>query len=98
MGVADDNKAAQEERAKAERQMVRAYARVFATKPGRAVLANLETLFSPDVPAFPRSLDQSGRYDPLKAAHLCGEQKVLIHIRKMLELGERLSKHEADQS
>lgn len=71
------------ERAKAKKSAL--YKRLFASEEGRAVLADLETLFRYRESAFiPVSKGDHKSYDPLTAALTDGGRRVVCYINEQI--------------
>ena len=78
MAPIDKAEAAKRER---ERQkLINAYHRVFATKDGQAVIADMKTQFATDSQVFLPGYD----FNPVVAALRDGQRGVILHIEAML--------------
>lgn len=83
--IDDETKEAQLKRQMAEQNRINLYHRVFGSKDGQELLADLKLAFDFDGPVFAR-VDRGDHtsFDTLPASLKDGARGVIIHINKML--------------
>lgn len=79
--MAPEDKAAALKRERERQKITNAYHRVFDTKEGAAVIADLKTQFGTEFQAFQHGYE----FNPIVAALRDGQRGVVLHIEAMLK-------------